>query len=96
MARGSVRRQGSRPQGKTQRRTSDSQDPLPRLPAERDESADTQAAGAPQADRDPLRADIRQASEDLAQGQVDTDARQRAANELMDRLKRKKTRSGKA
>lgn len=94
MAKASVKQQGSRAQGKTQRRTGSSDAPMPRLPAERDESADTQTAGAPAADTDPLRADIRQASEDLAQGQVDTDLRGRTADGLMDRLKRKNPRSG--
>jgi hypothetical protein len=94
MANDSVKRQGSA-RGKTQRRTTGSDAPLPRIPAERDESADTQDAGAPAADSDPLRADMRQANADLAQGQVDTDERRRAANGLMDRLNRKNTRSGK-
>ena len=95
MARGSVKQQGSHPQGKTQRRRTGGADaPMPRVPAERDESADTQVAGAPAPDTDPLRADIRQAREDLAQGQVDTDLHGRAADGLMDRLKRKNTRSG--
>ncbi len=94
MARGSVKQQGSA-RGKTQRRTEGTDAPLPRIPAERDESADTQQAGSLAADRDPLRADMRQAKADLAQGQVDTDERRRAGNELMDRLKGKNTRSDK-
>jgi hypothetical protein len=94
MAKPSVKQQGSA-RGKTQRRTAGNDEPLPRIPAERDESADTQDTGAPAVDSDPLRADMRQAEVDLAQGQVDTDGRRRAANELMDRLKRKNTRSGK-
>ncbi len=94
MTKVSVKRQGST-QGRTQRRTGGSDAPLPRVPAERDESADTQDEGAPAANSDPLRADMRQANADLAQGQVDTDERQRAANGLMDRLQRKTTRSDK-
>jgi hypothetical protein len=94
MAKVSVKQQGST-RGKTQRRTAGQDAPLPRIPAERDESADTQDAGAPAADSDPLRADMRQATADLAQGQVDTDGRRNAANGLMDRLKRKDTRSDK-
>ncbi len=70
-------------------RTEGNDDTWPRIPAERDESADTQRAdhGAPAAD-DPLREDMRIAQADLAKGRKDTDERSRASDELMERLRR--------
>lgn len=61
------RRSGARPAGNPQgeTRASVDQENLPRLPHERDESADSQG-GAP-------RADMQQASKDLKRGLVDTD-----------------------
>lgn len=88
--------------GRTQRRTTGGETPSARLPAERDESVDEPAdapadesaastlgaaGGAPAAD-DPLRADMRRAHDDLAQGQRDTDLRGDAAAVLMPRLRR--------
>lgn len=89
MARDSQRQQPSRPIGRTERRTEGNDDTWPRIPAERDESADTQRAdhGAPAAD-DPMREDMRIAQADLAKGRKDTDERSRASDELMERLRR--------
>ncbi|MCU0950025.1 MAG: hypothetical protein MUC68_02925 [Burkholderiaceae bacterium] len=89
MARDSQRQQPSRPIGRTARRTGGNDATWPRVPAERDESADTQRPenGAPTAD-DPLREDMRIAQDDLASGQKDTDERSRASDALMERLRR--------
>jgi hypothetical protein len=61
------RRSNSKPGAKTQgdTRVSDEQSAVPRLPHERDESADSQDS--------PPRADMQQAARDIKGGLVDTD-----------------------
>jgi hypothetical protein len=99
MAKEPRRQQPSAPVSRTERRTGGNDETWPRIPAERDESADEHKpgplTGAPTAD-DPLRSDMRQAQRDLAEGQIDTDERSRGSDQLMDRLKRNNSRSGEA
>jgi hypothetical protein len=58
----------SGPQGKTLPAQGETQESVPRAPHERDESADSQAAGEPSAERVG-----RAAHEDIERGRVDTD-----------------------